>query len=175
MHTRFRSAQSLLSAAVFALAMPSLCAAQSGAPADLQWIRVNDERLQWLNVGDWEPRGDGMQPVRVPKVWRDKWPARTASRAQSAAGVTARFRTDSRKVVFRVTFAEVADTPGTPEVTWERSRPSYFDLFRDGKYVASVAAATKFTQQDVTLYNDPSFPARRRSQFYFHFIIATPR
>lgn len=155
MQTRFRSIQGLLLAALFALATPFLCAAQSGTPADLQWIRVNDERLQWLNVGDWEPRGDGLQPVRVPKVWRDKWPARTASRAQSAAGVSARFRTDSKKLVFRVTFVDVADTPGTPEAMWERSRPSYFDLYRDGKYVASVAAATKFTQQDVTLYNDP--------------------
>jgi N-terminus of Esterase_SGNH_hydro-type len=169
MHTRFRSAQSLLSAAVFALAMPSLYAAQPDAQTDLQWIRVNDERLQWLNVGDWEPRGDGLQPVRVPKVWRDKWPARTASRAQSAAGVTARFRTDSKKVVFRVTFAEVADTPGTPEVTWERSRPSYFDLYRNGKYVASVAAATKFTQQDVTLYNDPDLAGEAEIAVLFPF------
>jgi lysophospholipase L1-like esterase len=125
--------------------------------------------LQWLNVGDWEPRGDGLQPVRVPKVWRDKWPARTASRAQSAAGVTARFRTDSKKVVFSVTFVEVADTPGTPEATWERSRPSYFDLFRDGKYVASIAAATKFTQQDVTLYNDPELTGEAEIAVLFPF------
>src|SRR4030095_6011257 len=90
MHTRFRSAQMLLSAAVFALAMSSLYAAQPHAQTDLQWIRVNDERLQWLNVGDWEPRGDGLQPVRVPKVWRDKWPARTTSRGEASAGGTAR-------------------------------------------------------------------------------------
>ena len=169
MHTRFRSAQSLLSAAVFALAMPSLYAAQPDAQTDLQWIRVNDERLQWLNVGDWEPRGDGLQPVRVPKVWRDKWPSRTASRAQSAAGVSARFRTDSKKLVFRVAFVEVADTPGTPEATWERSRPSYFDLYRNGKYVASVAAATKFTQQDVTLYNDPDLSGEAEIAVLFPF------
>src|SRR5262245_2300215 len=169
MHTRFRSAQSLLSAAVFALAVPFLCAAQSGAQTDLQWIRVSGERLQWLNVGDWEPRGDGLQPVRVPKVWRDKWPARTASRAQSAAGVSARFRTDSKTLVFRVTFVEVADTPGTPEATWERSRPSYFDVYRDGKYVASVAAATKFTQQDVILYNDPDLAGEAEIAVLFPF------
>jgi lysophospholipase L1-like esterase len=92
---------------------------------------------------------------RVAKAWRDKWPARTAARAQSAAGVTARFRTDSKKLVLRVTFIDVPDSPSTPEVAWERSRPSYFDLYRDGKYIASIPAATKFTQQDVTIYNDP--------------------
>jgi hypothetical protein len=129
MLTKFGFIPVLLAAAVFALATPFLCAAQSGALADLQWVHVNDERLQWLNMADWEPRGDGLQPVRVPKVWRDKWPARTASRAQSAAGVTARFRTDSKKLVLRVTFVDVVDTPGTPEATWERSRPSYFDLY----------------------------------------------
>ena len=57
MQTRFCSIQGLLLAAVFALATPFLCAAQSEAPADLQWIRVNDERLQWLNVGDWGAQG----------------------------------------------------------------------------------------------------------------------
>ena len=169
MQKRFLPIQGLLLAVLFALATPFLCAAQSGPPADLQWIRVNDERLQWLNVGDWEPRGDGLQPVRVPKVWRDKWPARTASRAQSAAGVTARFRTDSKKLVFRVAFVEVADTPGTPEATWERSRPSYFDLYRNGKYVASIAAATKFTQQDVTLYNDPELSGEAEIAVLFPF------
>jgi len=169
MQTRFCSIQGLLLAALLALATPFLCAAQSGPPADLQWIRVNDERLQWLNVGDWEPRGDGLQPVRVPKVWRDKWPARTASRAQSAAGISARFRTDSKKLVFRVTFVDVADTPGTPEATWERSRPSYFDLYRDSKYIASIAAATKFTQQDVTLYNDPELSGEAEIAVLFPF------
>ena len=169
MQARFGSMLGAFLAALFALAIPLLGAAQSGAPVDLQWIRVNDERLQWLNVGDWEPRGDGLQPVRVPKVWRDKWPARTASRAQSAAGVGARFRTDSKKLVFRVTFVDVADTPGTPEATWERSRPSYFDLYRDGRYIASTAAATKFTQQDVTLYNDPELAGEAEIAVLFPF------
>jgi lysophospholipase L1-like esterase len=169
MQIRFGFKEVSLLAAVFALATPFLCAAQSGAPADLQWVRVNDERLQWLNVGDWEPRGDGLQPVRVPKVWRDKWPARTANRAQSAAGVTARFRTDSKKLVFRVTFVDVTDTPGTPEATWERSRPSYFDLYRASKYIASIAAATKFTQQDVILYNDPELSGEAEIEVLFPF------
>ncbi len=111
----------LLLAGVFALAIPSLYAAQPGAPADLQWISVKDQRIQWLNVADWESKGDGLQPVRVAKAWRDKWPARTAARAQSAAGVTARFRTDSKILVLRVTFIDVPDSPSTPEVAWERS------------------------------------------------------
>ena len=54
----------------------------------VQWLDVRDERFDWLNVADWEPRDGGLQPVRVPKVWRDQWPPRTAWRGMSAAGVT---------------------------------------------------------------------------------------
>src|SRR4029434_11352540 len=50
-----------------------------------------------------------------------------------------------------------------------RSRPSYFDLYRNGKYVASVAAATKFTQQDVTLYNDPELSGEAEIAVLFPF------
>ena len=49
-------------------------AGQASTAESLQWINYNDPRLQWINVAAWEPRGDGMQPVRVPKEWRDKWP-----------------------------------------------------------------------------------------------------
>jgi hypothetical protein len=65
--------QSWLILAFALLATPFHCVAQSAAAADLQWISVKDQRLQWLNVTDWEPKGDGLQPVRVPKIWRDKW------------------------------------------------------------------------------------------------------
>lgn len=122
----------------------------------LQWLDVRDERLTWLNVADWEPHGNGLQPVRVAKFWRDKWPPRTAWRAMSAAGVTLRFRTDSKKLVFRVTFIDAPDTPATPAVAWERSRPSFFSLYRDSRYAGSVAALTVSTQQDVTIYDDPT-------------------
>lgn len=127
MQTRLGFIRGLVVALVLGLASPLFCLAQSSAPADLQWIGVKDERLDWLNVADWETKGDGLQPVRVAKTWRDRWPKRTAGRAQSAAGVTVRFRTDSKKLVLRVTFVDVPETPGTPEATWERSRPSYFD------------------------------------------------
>lgn len=71
---------------IFLLAVnAALAIAAQSDPAALQWIAVKDERLRWLNVADWEVRGDGLQPVRVAKDWRDKWPARTASRAQAAA------------------------------------------------------------------------------------------
>ena len=123
---------------------------------NLQWIDVRDERLDWLNVADWEPKGGGLQPVRVPKVWREQWPAKTARRGMSAAGMAARFRTDSNKVVLRVTFVDVPDTPpATPASGWERSRPNFFSFYRDGKYVASMAGLTHFEQQDVTIFNDP--------------------
>jgi lysophospholipase L1-like esterase len=120
----------------------------------LQWLDVRDERFDWLNVADWEPRGGGLQPVRVPKVWRDKWPPRTAWRAMSAAGVTVRFCTDSKKLLFRVTFIDSGDSPATPAVAWERSRPSFFSLYRNAKYVAGIPAPTVFTQQDIVIYND---------------------
>src|SRR3954469_336482 len=103
------------------------------APADaLQWVEYNDARLQWINVAAWEARGDGMQPVRVPKIWRDKWPQATARRALSAAGVTLRFRTDSKKIVFRATLVDAPDNAAAPDEAWERARPPYFDLYRDG-------------------------------------------
>ena len=101
--------------------------------APLQWLDVRDERLDWLNVADWEPRDNGLQPVRVAKFWRDQWPARTARRGKSAAGVTLRLRTDSRKLVLSVTFIDSPDAPDNAAVAWERSRPSFFSLYRDGK------------------------------------------
>src|SRR5258706_6714602 len=152
MRRKFICASILLT--IFMLAAKAAFAAQTELPA-LQWIDVKDQRLRWLNVADWETHGDGLQPVRVTKEWRDKWPARTASRAQSAAGVTAYFRTDSKHLVLRVTFVEVPDGPGTPEASWEGSRPSYFDVYRNGKFLTSVAATTKYTQQDVALYDEP--------------------
>ena len=137
--------------------------------AALQWLEVRDERLQWLNVADWEPRDGGLQPVRVAKVWRDRWPPRTARRAMSAAGVTLRFRTDSRKLVLRVTFVESADAPATPAVAWERSRPSFFALYRDGSYAASIPALTVFTRQEVTLYDDASLAGESEVKVLFPF------
>jgi len=120
----------------------------------LQWLDVRDERFDWLNVADWEPQGDGLQPVRVPKAWRERWPKRTARRGKSAGGMSVRFRTDSKRIVFRATFLESPDAPDNPAVTWERARPSFFSIYRDGKYVNSVAALTHFTAQEVTVYED---------------------
>jgi lysophospholipase L1-like esterase len=141
-------------------AVPLVYAGQTAAPADLQWVKVNDQRLQWINVAAWEPRGDGTQPVRVPKDWRDKWPQQTARRALSAAGVTLKFRTNSKKVVFRATLIDTADGGGSPEVTWERARPPYFDVYRDGQFVASVPGAITPDRQDVLLYDAPAAPSR---------------
>lgn len=135
----------------------------------LQWLDVRDERLEWLNVADWEPRDDGLQPVRVPKIWRDRWPARTARRGKSAAGVILRFRTDSKKLVLRVTFIESPDAPDNPAVAWERSRPSFFSLYRDRKYVSSVAALTVFTGQDVTIYQDSALSGDAEIHVLFPF------
>ena len=135
----------------------------------LQWLEVRDERLDWLNVADWEPRDGGLQPVRVPKFWRDQWPARTARRGMSAAGVTLRLRTDSKKLVLSVTFIDSPDAPDNAAVAWERSRPSFFSLYRDGKYVSSVAALTQWTRQDVTIYDDPQISGEAEIQVLFPF------
>ena len=139
------------------------------AHSTLQWLDVRDERFDWLNVAGWEPRDGGLQPVRAPKVWRDKWPARTAWRAMSAAGVTLRFRTDSKKLVLRVTFIDAADTPATPAVAWERSRPAFFSLYRDGKYRAGIPALTIFTKQDVTIYDEHTLSGEVEIKVLFPF------
>ncbi len=135
----------------------------------LQWLDVRDERFEWLNVADWEPRDGGLQPVRVPKSWRDRWPARTARRGKSAAGVTLRFRTDSKKVIFRCAFFDAPDAPDNPGVAWERSRPSFFSLYRNGQYVSSVAALTQFTGQDVVILDDPQTSGEAEVQVLFPF------
>ncbi len=136
----------------------------------LQWIDVRDERLDWLNVADWEPKDGGLQPVRVAKSWRDKWPAKTARRAMSAAGVAARFRTNSTKLVFRVTFIDAPDSPpASPASGWERSRPPYFSLYRNGKYVSSMAGLTHFEQQDVMIYDDTEFAEEAEIQVLLPF------
>ena len=121
----------------------------------MQWLDPRDQRFDWLNVADWEAKGDGLQPVRVEKIWREQWPKKTARRAMSTAGMAVRFRTDSKKLVLRVTFVDVPDTPpATPASGWERSRPNFFSLYRDGKYFASMASLTHFEQQEVTIFND---------------------
>ncbi len=137
----------------------------------LPWLDPLDERFDWLNVADWEPREGGLQPVRVAKIWRDRWPARTARRGMSAAGVAVRFRTNSKNLVFRVTFVDSPDAPDNPAVGWERSRPSFFSLYRDGNYVTSIPGQTIFTTQEVVLYEDhaPVGPAEIQVLFPFYY------
>ncbi|MGH7851992.1 MAG: SGNH/GDSL hydrolase family protein, partial [Candidatus Binatia bacterium] len=85
------------------------------------------------------------------------------------AGVTVRFRTDSKKLIFRVTFIDAPDTPATPAVAWERSRPSFFSHDRDAKYVASIPSLTVFTQQDVTIYDDSFLSGEAEIKVLFPF------
>jgi lysophospholipase L1-like esterase len=122
---------------------------------NLQWVPANDGRLEWINVADWEPRTGGLQPLRVPKVWREKWPERTAFRSLSTAGVAVRLQTKSNRVVIRLTFIDAPPAPvaSTPEVAWELSRPPYFDVYRDGKYFRSVPALIHYYQQDVVVFD----------------------
>jgi lysophospholipase L1-like esterase len=121
----------------------------------MQWLDPRDQRFDWLNVADWEANNDGVKPVRVAKLWRDQWPKKTARRAMSSAGMAVRFCTDSKKLILRVAFIDVPDTPpATPASGWERSRPNFFSLYRDGKYVAGMAALTHFEKQEVTIFND---------------------
>jgi lysophospholipase L1-like esterase len=122
--------------------------------ATFQWLDPRDERFDWLNLADWEAQGNGFQPVRVAKAWRDKWPVKTARRGKSAAGIALRFRSDSKHLVLRVTFLSVPDEAATPAVAWERARPSFFSFYRGGKYITSMAALNHFEQQDVTIFDD---------------------
>lgn len=142
---------------------------QTTVESSLRWLDIRDDRFEWLNVGDWEPRDGGLQPVRVPKIWRDRWPAHTARRGKSAAGMALRFRTDSKKLALRVTLVDSPDAPDNPAVGWERSRPSFFSLYRDGKYISSVAALTVFSQQDVTIYADPELSGEAEIQVLLPF------
>ena len=59
-----------------------------------------------------------------------------------------------KSLVLRVTFVDSPDAPDNPGVAWERSRPSFFSLYRNGQYVSSIAALTVFTQQEVTIFDD---------------------
>ena len=146
-----------LSLVVFCLAAPLLAQRSPAAPENLQWLRPDDSRLQWTNVADWEARTDGLQPVRVPKAWRDKWPDRTAGRSLATAGVTLRLKTDSKKIAIRLTFIQVPDAAGaTPEVLWELARPPYFDVYCDGKFLSNVPAKIQYYEQDVPVFDGPA-------------------
>ena len=136
---------------------PAVLAQESAAPVDLRWIQPTDNHLQWINVADWEKTTDGLQPVRVPKLWRDKWPQRTATRALSTGGVAFRVRTDSKHIAIRLTFIDTPETlGGTPESRWEIARPPYFDVYRDGQYLHSVPAKIAFYQQEVKVVDRSS-------------------
>jgi len=88
----------------------------------------------------------------------------------SAAGMALRFRTGSKKLLLRVTFVDAPDSPpSTPTAEWERSRPNFFSLYRDGKYVASMAALTHFEPQDVTIFDDTGIAAEAEIQVLLPF------
>jgi lysophospholipase L1-like esterase len=127
----------------------------------LQWLDANDARLRWLNVADWESKTGGMQPVRMPKAWRDKIPERSAERALATAGVALRLRTDSAHIAIRLTFIDVPEAANaSPESLWERARPPYFDVYRDGKFLANVSAKIAYYRQDVTIFQNPNEPKK---------------
>lgn len=150
---------------VMLLALVAPARAQRKAPDNVKWTSPDDNRFQWLNVADWEPKMGGLQPVRMPKTWRDKIPERSAERALSTAGVAVRFRTDSNRIAIRLTFIDVPEAANaSPESTWERARPPYFDVYRDGKFLANVPAKVAYYQQDVTLF-DIAMGARQESEF----------
>jgi lysophospholipase L1-like esterase len=139
--------------------------AQRNALDNLKWLSADDNQLRWLNVADWETKTGGLQPVRIPKAWRGKIPSRSAERALSTAGVALRLQTDSRRIAIRLTFIDVAEAANaSPESTWERARPPYFDVYRDGKFLANVPAKIVYYQQDVTVFDNSSEP-KKQSEF----------
>jgi lysophospholipase L1-like esterase len=97
----------------------------------------------------------------VPKAWRDKIPDRSAARALATAGVALRFRTDSKRITIRLTFIDVPEVANAgPESAWERARPPYFDVYRDGLFQANVPAKIAYYEQDVTVFDNSTEPAR---------------
>jgi len=150
---------------LLALSFGATAYGQRSAPDNLKWLTPEDNRLRWLNVADWEAKTGGLQPVRIPKAWRDKIPARSADRALSTAGVAVRLRTDSSRIAIRVTFLDVPDVANaSPESAWERARPPYFDVYRDGKFLANVPAKIAYYQQDVIVFDGSSEP-KKESEF----------
>ena len=144
------------------------------AQADMQWLNVDDARLQWTNAMAWEPRAGGLQAVRVPKAQRDRWSQdNEKKRAMSGAGVLVKFRTDARRIVFRTTLLEVETVPlaTNPEDAWEFNRPPYFSLYRDGKYVAAIPGKIQGTQQEVVILNatGPAVEAEYQVLFPFYY------
>ncbi|MFM9971136.1 MAG: GDSL-type esterase/lipase family protein [Burkholderiales bacterium] len=144
------------------------------AQTAMQWLTVDDARLHWTNAMGWEPRSGGLQPVRVPKAQRDKWSQENQKkRAMSGAGVSVKFRTDARRIVFRTTLLEVETVPlaTNPEDAWEFNRPSYFSLYRDGKYLAAIPGKIQSTQQEVVILNDsgPAKEAEYQVLFPFYY------
>ena len=103
--------------------------------------------------------------LRIAKAWRDKIPGRSAARALSTAGVVLRLRTDSNKIVIRLTFIDVPDVANiSPESAWERARPPYFDVYRDGRFLTNVPAKIAYYEQDVTVFDDSTGP-KKESEF----------
>jgi lysophospholipase L1-like esterase len=128
-------------------------------------VNPDDSHFRWLNVADWEVKTGGLQPVRIPKVWRDRIPDRSASRALSTAGVAVRFRTDSNKIAIRLTFIDVPEVATiSPESAWERARPPYFDVYRDGVFLANVPAKIAYYEQDVPVFENTTGP-KKESEF----------
>jgi lysophospholipase L1-like esterase len=143
------------------LCIATCAVAQRRTTDTLQWLDANDARLGWLNVADWEAKTGGMQPVRMPKTWRDKIPERSAERALATAGVALRLRTDSARIAIRLTFIDVPEAANaSPESLWERARPPYFDVYRDGKFLANVPAKIAYYQQDVTIFENLNEPKK---------------
>jgi N-terminus of Esterase_SGNH_hydro-type len=138
---------------------------QRTAPDNLKWLSPDDSHFRWLNVADWEQKTGGLQPVRIPQAWRDKIPGRSAARALSTAGVALRFRTDSNKIAIRLTFIDVPEVGNiSPESAWERARPPYFDVYRDGRFFANVPAKIAYYEQDVTVFDGSTEP-KKESEF----------
>lgn len=161
----FRARLRYLVLIVLSLAGPAPGQRTAPLSDNLQWLNADDHRLQWLNVADWEAKTGGLQPVRMPKAWRDKIPGASASRALSTAGVALRLRTDSSRIALRLTFIDVPEGPNiSPESAWERARPPYFDVYRDGKFLANVPAKIAYYEQDVAVFDGAAEP-QKESEF----------
>ena len=83
---------------------------------------------------------------------RDQWPKRP-QRAMASAGM-AELSHRREEAVFASLRRRDGHATATPASGWERTRPKFFSLYRDRKYVASMAGLTHFEPQEVTIFND---------------------
>ena len=158
-------------ASIVALVLALLIHVSCGSPPPPQttWVQPDDQKLEWLNVAEWEPTDGADRPVRVPKQWRDQFPEQTANQALAPADVVLRIATNAQKISMRISVPP-PDRPeggqqqgqgqqGNPQGSPPRPqipRATAFDVYKNGQYLRTVEPSSAPGVQEVAVYDDPS-------------------